>query len=46
MLSVKYNGSSIDEVLKLTVEEAIIFFAGQPKLGRMLKDVYKRQALC
>lgn len=37
VLSVKYNGRSIDEVLKLTVEEAIIFFAGQPKLGRMLK---------
>lgn len=37
VLNVKYNGRSIKEVLDLTVEEAVEFFAGQTKLIRMLE---------
>ena len=37
VLNVKYNGRSIKEVLDLTVEEAVEFFAGQAKLIRMLE---------
>ena len=37
VLSVKYRGLSIKEVLKLLVEEAVDFFAEQPKILRILK---------
>ena len=37
VLNVKYNGRTIKEVLDLTVEEAVEFFAGQAKLIRMLE---------
>ncbi|MDF2905433.1 MAG: uvrA [Herbinix sp.] len=37
VLSVKHHGLSIKEVLKLSVEEAIPFFADQPKILRILK---------
>ena len=42
VLNVKYNGRSIKEVLDLTVEEAVEFFAGQTKLIRMLEVLRKR----
>ena len=37
VLSVKYRGRSIADVLRLTVDEALEFFAGQPGLARRLR---------
>lgn len=37
VLSVKYKGLSIKEVLNLSIEEAIGFFMAQPKIIRILK---------
>jgi excinuclease ABC subunit A len=37
VLGVKYRGRSIGDVLRLTVDEAVEFFAGQPGLGRRLR---------
>jgi excinuclease ABC subunit A len=37
VLSVKYEGCSIDEVLELTVREAISFFSSSPKVVRRLR---------
>jgi excinuclease ABC subunit A len=36
VLSVKYRGHSIKDVLRLSVEEAVDFFADQPKIIRIL----------
>jgi excinuclease ABC subunit A len=37
VLSVKYRGNSIKDVLNLSVEEAVNFFADQPKIIRILR---------
>jgi excinuclease ABC subunit A len=37
VLAVRYRGKTIDQVLDLTVHEALHFFAGRPKLVRRLK---------
>ena len=37
VLSVKYQGCRIDEVLELTVREALSFFSGAPKVVRRLR---------
>lgn len=37
VLEVRYKGKNIDEILDLTVKEAIGFFSGIPQLGRKLK---------
>ncbi|HEY2991510.1 MAG TPA: excinuclease ABC subunit UvrA [Methylomirabilota bacterium] len=37
VLGVKYRGRSIGDVLRMTVDEAVEFFAGQPSLGRRLR---------
>ena len=37
VLEVRYRGRTIDQVLDLTVREALYFFASQPKLVRRLK---------
>jgi excinuclease ABC subunit A len=34
---VRWRGRSIDEILELTVDEALVFFAGEPKVGRGLR---------
>jgi excinuclease ABC subunit A len=34
---VRYHGKTIDEVLNLTVHEALYFFTGQPRVTRRLK---------
>ena len=39
-LEVKYKGKGIDEVLDMTVEEALGFFANIPKLARRLQTLY------
>ncbi len=39
VLSVKYRGKSIAEVLKMTVREAFSFFRGQPKVQAKLKSL-------
>ena len=39
-LEVKYKGKSISDVLDMTVEEAMEFFANHPKLFRRLKTLY------
>jgi excinuclease ABC subunit A len=36
VLEVRYKGRNIDQVLDLTVREALAFFAGVPKIGRRL----------
>lgn len=38
-LEVKYKGKSINDVLEMTVEEALEFFANQPKIQRKLKTL-------
>ncbi len=38
-LEVKYKGKSISDVLEMTVEEACVFFANQPKIYRKLKTL-------
>jgi excinuclease ABC subunit A len=37
VLEVRYRGRTIDQVLDLTVSEALHFFAGQPKVARRLR---------
>jgi excinuclease ABC subunit A len=37
VLGVKYRGRSIGDILRMTVDEAVDFFAGQPSLGRRLR---------
>jgi excinuclease ABC subunit A len=37
VLEVRWRGRSIDEILELTVDEALVFFAGEPKVGRGLR---------
>jgi excinuclease ABC subunit A len=37
VLGVKYRGRSIGDVLRMTVDEAVEFFAAQPTLGRRLR---------
>jgi excinuclease ABC subunit A len=37
VLEVRYRGRTIDEVLDLTVHDAVHFFSGQPKVVRRLK---------
>ena len=39
-LEVKYKGKSINDVLEMTVEEALEFFANQPKIYRKLKTLF------
>ncbi len=39
-LEVKYKGKSINDVLEMTVEEAMEFFANIPKLSRKLKTLF------
>lgn len=39
-LEVKYKGKSINDVLEMTVEEALDFFANQPKIQRKLKTLF------
>ncbi len=38
-LEVRYRGKSISDILKMTVEEAVVFFENQPKIYRMLKTL-------
>jgi excinuclease ABC subunit A len=37
VLQVRWHGRSIDQVLDLTIQEALHFFAGQPRVTRRLK---------
>lgn len=39
-LEVKYKGKSISDVLEMTVEEGLEFFANQPKIYRKLKTLF------
>lgn len=39
-LEVKYKGKSINDVLEMTVEEALEFFANQPKIQRKLQTLF------
>lgn len=39
-LEVKYKGKSINDVLEMTVEEALDFFANQPKIQRKLQTLF------
>ncbi|MBQ9994586.1 MAG: excinuclease ABC subunit UvrA, partial [Clostridia bacterium] len=39
-LEVKYKGKGIDEVLEMTVEEGLSFFANIPKIARKLQTLY------
>ena len=39
-LDVKYKGKNIYEVLEMTVEEGITFFADHPKIARKLKTLF------
>ncbi|MEC5425397.1 excinuclease ABC subunit UvrA [Virgibacillus sp. C22-A2] len=39
-LEVKYKGKNISEVLGLTIEEALDFFANVPKIKRKLQTIY------
>ena len=39
-LDVKYKGKNIYEVLEMTVEEGIAFFADHPKIARKLQTLY------
>ncbi|MGH7359121.1 MAG: excinuclease ABC subunit UvrA, partial [Candidatus Rokuibacteriota bacterium] len=34
---VKWRGRSIDQILEMTVDEALVFFAGEPRVGRGLR---------
>lgn len=38
-LEVKYRGKNIYDVLKMTLEEGVEFFANQPKIARVLKTL-------
>ncbi len=39
-LEVKYKGKSIADVLDMTIEEGLNFFANQPKIARKLRTLY------
>ncbi len=39
-LEVKYKGKDINDVLEMTVEEALTFFANQPKIARRVQTLY------
>ncbi len=39
-LEVKYKGKSIHDVLEMTVEEGVEFFASIPKISRKLRTIY------
>ncbi len=39
-LEVKYKGKSIADVLDMTIEEGLNFFANQPKIARKLQTLY------
>lgn len=39
-LEVKYKGKNIHEVLEMTVEEALAFFANLPRISRKLQTLY------
>ncbi|SEP91594.1 excinuclease ABC subunit A [Virgibacillus subterraneus] len=39
-LEVKYKGKNISEVLEMTIEEALDFFANIPKIKRKLQTIY------
>lgn len=39
-LEVKYKGKNIHEVLEMTVEEALTFFANLPRISRKLQTLY------
>ena len=39
-LSVKYKGKNINDVLEMTVEEALVFFDGIPKIKTKLQTLY------
>lgn len=39
-LSVKYKGKNINDVLEMTVEEALVFFDGIPKIKAKLQTLY------
>ncbi|ASK62733.1 excinuclease ABC subunit A [Virgibacillus phasianinus] len=39
-LEIKYKGKSIAEVLEMTIEEAVDFFANIPKISRKLQTIY------
>ena len=38
-LEVKYKEKTISDVLNMTVEEAVVFFANQPKIARKLQTL-------
>lgn len=38
-LEVKYKEKTIADVLNMTVEEAVVFFANQPKIARKLQTL-------
>ena len=40
-LEVRYKGKSINDVLEMTVDEAVEFFANQPKILRKIKTLQK-----
>ena len=39
-LEVKYKGKNISDVLEMTVEEALVFFDGMPKIKNKLQTLY------
>ncbi|MFC2169434.1 excinuclease ABC subunit UvrA [Acidobacteriota bacterium] len=39
ILEIKYRGKNIDDVLKMSIDEAIEFFSGQPKIKRKLSPL-------
>ncbi len=39
VLEIEYHGKNIDQILNLTIDEAIAFFADQPKVVRSLKPL-------
>lgn len=39
-LEIKYKGKSIDDVLNMTVEEALAFFESHPKISRKIQALY------
>lgn len=39
-LEIKYKGKSIDDVLNMTVEEAVTFFDSIPKIARKIQTLY------
>jgi excinuclease ABC subunit A len=39
-LEVKFKGHSIAEVLAMSIEDAVVFFANQPRIARILETLY------